>query len=69
MYVIIVKLFPLFLKNSCSGTHCGVVQFLLTLALWGIDFHAVVVFGLGKDLLIKSVLEHCALRLKITTKE
>ena len=43
--VIIVKLFPLFLKNLCSGTHCGVVQFLLSLALWGIDFHAVVVWS------------------------
>ena len=27
--------------------------------LWGISFHAVVVFGLGKDLLFKSVLGHC----------
>ena len=27
---------------------------------WGITFHAVVVFGLGKDLLFKSVLGHCA---------
>ena len=27
--------------------------------LWGISFHAVVVFGLGKDLLFKSVLRHC----------
>ena len=29
------------------------------LDLWGISFHAVVVFGLGKDLLLKSVLGHC----------
>ena len=29
-------------------------QFLLILDLWGISFHAVVVFGLGKNLLPKS---------------
>ena len=34
-------------------------QFLLILDLWGISFHAVVVFGLGKTLLFKSVLGHC----------
>ena len=28
--------------------------------LWGISFHAVVVFGIGKDLLFKSVLGRCA---------
>ena len=28
-------------------------------AVWGITFPAVVVFGLGKDLLFKSVLGHC----------
>ena len=38
------------------GTHRGGFQFLLILDLWGISFHAVVVFGLGKDLLFKSVL-------------
>ena len=27
--------------------------------LWGISFHAVVIFGLGKNLLFKSVLERC----------
>ena len=32
---------------------------LLFLDLWGINFHAVVVFGIGKDLLFKSVLGHC----------
>ena len=26
---------------------------------WGISFHAVVVFALGKNLLFKSVLGHC----------
>ena len=62
--VIIVKLFShysknQFLENLGSGTHCGGFQFLLILDLWGISFHAVVVFGLGKDLLFKSVLGHC----------
>ena len=32
---------------------------MLILELWDISFHAVVVFGLGKNLLFKSVLEHC----------
>jgi hypothetical protein len=32
---------------------------LLILDLWGVSFHAVVVFGLGKNLLFKSVLGHC----------
>ena len=32
---------------------------MLILDLWDISFHAVVVFGLVKDLLFKSVLEHC----------
>ena len=54
--VITVKLFCIsknqFLKNLCSGTQCGGFQFLLILDLWGISFHAVVVFGLGKDFLI-----------------
>ena len=30
--------------------------------MWGISIHAVVVFGLGKDLLFKSVLGHCVLK-------
>ena len=34
---------------------------MLILDLWGISFHAVVVFDLGKDLLFKSVLGHCGL--------
>ena len=29
------------------------------LDLWGISFHSVVVFGLDKDFVLKSVLEHC----------
>ena len=37
----------------------GGFQFLLILELWGISFHAVVVFGLGKNLLSESILGHC----------
>ena len=48
-----------FLKNLRIGTQCGGFQFLLILDLLGIGFHAVVVFGLGKDLLFKSILGHC----------
>jgi len=36
-------------------------QFLPILDLWDISFNAVVVFGLGKNLLSKSVLGLCAL--------
>ena len=36
---------------------------MLILDLWGISFHAVVVFGLGKNILSKSILARCALRL------
>ena len=32
---------------------------MLILDLWGISFHAVVVFALGKKLLFKSALGHC----------
>ena len=32
---------------------------MLILDLWGISFHAVVVFGLGKNLLSKSILGRC----------
>mgnify|MGYP006863503685 FL=1 len=32
--------------------------------LWGVRFHAVVVFGLGKNLLFKSILEHTVLKCK-----
>ena len=35
---------------------------MLILDLWGISFHAVVVFGLGKNLLFKSILGRCVLR-------
>ena len=48
-----------FLKNLCNGTQWGGFQFLLILDLWGIRFHVVVVFGLGKNLLFKYVLGHC----------
>ena len=34
-------------------------QFLLILDLWGVSFHAAVVFGLSKDFLLKSILGHC----------
>ena len=47
------------MKNLCSGSQCGGFQFLLILNLWGISFYDVVVFGLGKNLLFKSVLVHC----------
>ena len=47
------------MKNLSSGTHRGGFQLLLILDLWGISFHAVLAFGLGKDLLFKSVLGHC----------
>ena len=33
------------------------------LDVWGISFHAVVVFGLGKELLFKYVLERCGVAL------
>ena len=32
---------------------------MLILDLWGISFHAVVVFGLGKNFLFKSILGRC----------
>ena len=35
------------MKILCSQTKWGGFQFLLILYLWGISFHAVVVFGLG----------------------
>ena len=41
-----------------KSSHCGGFQFLL---IWVISFHAVVVFGLGKDLLFKYVLWRCVL--------
>ena len=41
----------------------GGFQFLLILDLWGVSFHAVVVFGLGKNLLFKSVLGRCPMLL------
>ena len=47
------------MKNLCIGTQCGFFKFLLILDLWGISFHAEIVFGLGKNLLFKSVLGHC----------
>jgi len=64
--VITVKLFLYslvkisFFKNLCSGTQCGGFRFLLILDLWGIGFHAVIVFGLCESVLFKYDLEHCA---------
>ena len=49
------------MKNLCSGTQCGGFQFLLILDLYGISFHAVIVFG--KNVLFKSVLGRCAVPL------
>ena len=34
---------------------------MLILDLWGISFHAVVVFGLGKNLSFKSILGRCVM--------
>ena len=48
------------MKNLCSGTNRGGFQFLLILDLWGISFQAVVVIGLGNDLLFRSVLGQCS---------
>ena len=39
---------------------------MLILDIWGISFHDVVVFGLGKDILFKSVLGRC-IRLRKST--
>ena len=50
-----LHMIKLFLKNLCSGTKCGGFQLLLILDLWGISsisFHAMVVFGLSKNLLL-----------------
>ena len=47
------------MKNLCSGTQCEGFQFLLILDLWGISFHALIVFAQGKNLLFKSVLGQC----------
>ncbi len=42
-------------ENFVIGSQCGGFQFMLILDLWGISFHTVVVFGLGKNLLFKSI--------------
>ena len=41
------------------GPIVGGFQFLLILDIWGISFHAVIVYGLGKNLLFKPVLGNC----------
>ena len=38
---------------------------MLILDLWGISFHAVVVFALGKNLLFKSALGHCGMVMRV----
>ena len=47
-------------KKIVSGTHRGGFQFIMILTPYGVTFHRVVVIGLGKNLLFKSVLAHCA---------
>ena len=54
-----------FLKNLFSATQNGGFQFLLILDLQGISFHAVVVYGLAKNILFKSVLGHYVCIIKI----
>ena len=41
----------------------GFLKFLLIIDLWGISFHAVIVFGQGKNLLFKYILGCCGLSL------
>ena len=43
----------------------GGSQFMVILNLLGISYHAVVVFGQGKNLLFKSVAGHCVYVLKV----
>ena len=50
-----------FWKSLCRGSECGGFQFLLILDIRGVSFHAVVVFGLCKNLLFRSALEHYSL--------
>ena len=38
---------------------------MLILDLWGISFHGVVVFGLSKNLLLKSILGRCEMVVKM----
>ena len=38
----------------------------MILDLWGISFHAVVLFGLGKNLLFKSILGRCVEQVKFS---
>ena len=44
--------YKIILRVICLGKN-------VLLYLWGISFHAVVVFGLDKNFLSKSVLGHC----------
>ena len=53
-------MFKLILLGKKSSQR-GEFQFLLILDQWGISFHAVVVFGLGKNLLFKLILGRCGM--------
>ena len=44
---------------KCDPPRGDFNSYLLILDLWGISYHAVVVFGLGKNLLFKSILGPC----------
>ena len=46
-------------KKIVTGTHRGRFQFIVILTPYGVSFHPVVVIGLGKNLLLKTVLGHC----------
>ena len=41
---------------------------MIILDLWGISFHAAVVFNFGKNLLFKSILGHCDLAVPMFAK-
>jgi len=56
----IVSLKKTLKKKIVCGTHRGRFQFIVILTPWGVSFHPVVVIGLGKSLLFKSVLAHRA---------
>ena len=60
-----ISFIKIYVEERPSGTHRGGFQFLLILDLWGISFHDVVVFGLGKDFLFKSVVGHCVIKISI----
>ena len=55
----IVSLKKTLKKKIVTGTHRGGFQFIVILTPWGVPFHPVVVIGLGKNLLFKTILAHC----------